>query len=650
MEAITTPPRAAPLRFARNIDPAALGIWALGFGLVVYLGLKGGGYDPLITDQAGIALWWVALAAVLIGALPRRRPGFLALSALLLLIAFVAWTGLSLGWTDSVDRTSADLARLATYLGAFALALFLRDAKSARRLVAAVGAGIAVVSIVALLSRLHPAWFSAVATSRFLPSSRERLSYPLDYWNGLAALIAIGLPLMLWAASCARTTVFRAIAAALLPAMALTVFLTVSRGGIAASALALAVFIAFSPDRLPKLLTMIPAGTGAGILIASAARREALQQGLSTPLAHHQGDQMLAISVVVCVGVGLLVAALTVAETQGLRPRWTYLPRRRFLALAGTGLLALILTAAVLNAPQRISHAWSNFKGAGAGPAAGTARLGSTAGEGRYQFWRAALHEEESKPLTGTGSGTFEFWWDRHGTTASIVRDTHSLYFQTLGELGIVGLAVLGAFLLVVLLGGAIATLRAGPLRRPALAAALAGCAAFCLTAAFDWVWQIPVIAIAVLLLASVPLGYSGAAVGPTMGLPLALRACFCALALAGIVAIAIPLASAGLLRQSQADALASKPSAALGAARSAEDVQPYAAAPRLQEALLLEVEGHLAPAGVAARAAVKRGPADWRNWLVLSRIEAERGLASASLRDYRQAKSLNPRSYLFAR
>ena len=152
--------------FARRgvrLDPLRPGrrspTWLLGFGLVAYLGLKGGGYDPLVHDQVGIAVWWVLLATVAVGALPRRRLGLLAWTALGLLAAFVAWTALSLTWTESVERTWADLARVGGYLGVFALALFVRDSHGARRMVAAVGAGIACVAIVALLSRLHPAWF-----------------------------------------------------------------------------------------------------------------------------------------------------------------------------------------------------------------------------------------------------------------------------------------------------------------------------------------------------------------------------------------------------------------------------------------------------------------------------------------------------------
>ena len=650
MESASTLPRTAPLEYARRIDSSAVATWLLGFGLVVYLGLKGGGYDPLVHDQVGIAVWWIVLATVLVGALPRRRPGPLAWCVLGLLAAFAAWTALSLGWTESVERTSADLARVAGYLGVFALALFARDSRGARRMVAAVGAGIAVVATVALLSRLHPTWFpEAGQTASFLSGSRERLAYPLNYWNALAALIAIGLPLLLQVATCAKTTLARALAAAALPAMALTIFLTLSRGGIAAAILALAVFFALTSDRLPKLLTLLVAGAGGAILIAAATQRDALQHGLLNATAHHQGNQVLAMTLVVCAGVGLIQAGISTAAVHGTRPRWSVVSRRQALAFALASLLVLLVAAAAFDAPGGASHAWSDFKAQG-NPSGGTQRLGSVAGEGRYQLWSSAAHENASKPLTGTGSGTFEYWWDRNGDIRSVVIDTHSLYMQTLGELGIVGLALLAAFLLTILIGGVRATLRAGRRGRPQLAAAVAGCTAFCFTATFDWMWQIPVLPVALLLLASVLVTAGARAERNRAPLPwLPLRAPIALVALAAIAAIAIPLSSTSAVRQSQAEARAGDLTAALTAARTAQNAQPGAATPRLQQALLFEERGDLALAAAAARAATEREPTDWRTWLVLSRIEAERGLAGSALRDYRRARSLNPHSPLFA-
>jgi O-Antigen ligase len=642
--------RAAHLAQARQIGSGAV-TWLLCFGLVVYLGLNGGGYDPLVGDQAGIAVWWVLVVAVAVGALPARPPGALAWAALGLLAAFVVWTALSLSWTESTEKTAADLARVVTYLGVFAAAIFSRGPDSSRRLVGAVAAGIVLVSAVALLSRLHPAWFpEATQTAKLVSGSLERLSYPIDYWNGLGALIAIGIPLVLQVASCARSILIRAAAAAALPALALSIFFTLSRGGIAAAIVALVVYLAFASDRLPKALTALVAGVGGALLIAVASQRDALQHGLLNATARQQGDGLLALVLVVCLAVGLIQAGISYGLLNEKRPSWTFVSRRHSLVAAVAGVLVLLLVAVALDAPGRASSGWDEFR-RGAGPGLGTGRLGSVAGQSRYQLWKAALNENGTRPLTGTGSGTFELWWARHNTTGESVRDTHSLYLQTLGELGIVGLVLLAAFLLAVLVGGGRNVLRASPSGRSSLAAALAGCTAFFLTAAVEWMWQIPVLPVAMLLLASLlvtagmpPAGAGGAP------LKLPLRVAFGLAAIVALAAIAVPFASTDLLRQSEAEVRAGRLPKALGDARTAQNVEPGAAGPRLQQALVLEAEGSPSAALRAVRGAVGREPANWRNWLVLSRIEAERGQAAAAVRAYRRARSLNPRSPLFER
>jgi O-antigen ligase len=652
MEAASMRSREAPLEYVRRLDWGAVWTWLLCFGLVVYLGLEGGGYDALVHDQVGIAVWWVLLAATLVGALPRRRLGRCAWIALGLFAAFVVWTGLSLVWTESIDRTSADLARVAGYLGIFALALFSRGRRESQRVLGAVAAAIVVVSLVGLLSRLHPAWFPDAARTASSLTDSERLSYPLNYWNGLAGLIAIGLPLLLQLATCARSTLVRALSAAALPAMALTIFLTLSRGGIAAAVLAVAIFLALVPDRLAKLPTFLVAGLGSAILVAAATSRDAVQHGALNALAHDQGNELLWISLAVCIVVGLIQAGITSRAVSERRPGWTRISRSDALTATVVAVALLAIAAVALGVPGRISNGWDEFKhGGGAGTGAG--RLGSVAGQSRYQLWSAAVRENSTKPLTGTGSGTFEYWWNRDGDTTETVRDTHSLYLQTLGELGIVGFALIIAFLFTILFGGARRLLAAKPRERPQFAAAIAGFLAFCITAVFDWMWQLPVLAVAMLLLASLlvmPAASAEPDPGRSAAFPVPLRFAAALAAPAAIVAIAIPLASASLIRESESDARGGDLSAALQAARTAQNVQPDAAGPRLQQALVLEAQGNLSAAVAAARAATERESTNWRPWLVLSRIEAERGKAAAAVRSYEEARSLNPRSELFAR
>jgi hypothetical protein len=636
--------------FAGRIEWDGLVTWVLCFGLVAYLGIEGGGYDPLVHDQVGIGVWWVLLIGVLVGALPRVGPSRLAMVALGMLAAFVAWNALSLIWTESGERTAAELARALTYLGVFVLVLGVRAPREPRRLIAAVASAIVLIAILALLSRLHPAWFPASAdqTADFLADSRERLSYPLNYWNALGALIAIGLPLVLHLATGAKTVIVRALSAAAIPALLLAIFFTLSRASIAAAAIAIAVYVAVADDRVPKLLTLLVTGLAGGVLIAIGAGHEALRHGLTDSTAHSQGDELLLIAIVVCAAVALVQVGISKLLLGEGRPRWTVPSRKQSLAVLGALAVVLAIAAAAADAPGRASNAVDEFKGGG-NAGTGTSRLNSFAGESRYALWRSAIDESRTAPLIGTGAGTFEYWWDRDAAGTEAVHDAHSLYLQTLGELGIVGLLLLGGFVLVVLGGGTLAAFRAGP-ERSLLAAALAGCVAFFVAAAVDWNWQMPALPVAALLLAS------ALVMAPRSGLDLAalrrvpLRIVFALVALVAIVAIAIPLASTSLIASSESEVRSGDLEAALADARSAENVEPGAATPRLQQALVLELQGSLPAAAEAARAATERESTNWRTWLVLSRVEAERGHVDAAVAAYREAKSLNPLSPLFDR
>lgn len=628
-------------------DWAAAGSWALCFGLVLFLGLEGGGYDPLVHDQVGIAAWWALLATVAVGLLPRRRLGPAALGALGLLTAFALWVGLSLVWTESVEKTFTDFARALSYVAIFALVLVSRDGRETQRLIGAVAAAIVVVATVALLSRLHPDWFpTAQQTGRIL-ESEDRLSFPLNYWNALAALTAIGVPLLLQLASGARWIVTRAAAAAALPAMMLVLYLTLSRGGIGATAIAVLVFLVVAADRLPKLIPLAIAAAAGALLIALAHDREALHEGLANAAAREQGDELMPIVILVCLGVGLLQAGVSALGRRWRRPSWSRPSKEGAWAGVAIGAVVLLVAALAVGAPGRVSDAWAEFK-EGGGPGEGSERLSSAAGESRYQFWQSTLDENATAPLIGTGSGTFQFWWPREGDAAETVRDAHSLYMQTLGELGIVGIALLLAFLALVFVAGLRAALLSDAEERSRLAAALAGFTVFLLTAAVDWMWQVPAVPVAALLLACGLLVAGGGGVKPR--LPVPWRVGVAVASLAAIVAIAIPLASLSLTRQSQASVRGGDYEAALEDARSAQNVEPAAATPRLQQALVLELMGDLPAAEAAARAAVDRESTNWRLWLVLSRIAAENGRADAAVAAYKEARDLNPRGEIFER
>ena len=623
----------------------------LPFVLVLYLALKGGGYDEVVYGEVGIATWWLVLLGSLIGVLPVSRIDRRGWVALALLAGFAAWTAIGIGWSDSAERSVAEAGRLATFLGVFALALLVQGQDSLRRTVNAIAAAISVIAILAVLSRLHPSWFPTNQTASFLPETRARLTYPLNYWNGLAALLATGLPLVVFTAVRARTLVAQAMAAAATPVIALGVFFTLSRGGAVEIAVGMLFLIALYPRRLELLPTLVIAGLGSALLIVGANQRDALNNGFSTGAGAHQGNEMLAMVLVVCAGVALLQVAIGLGSRYQIGPRPSVAPRtaRATLAILAVG---AIVVAVAAGASGELSDRWQEFKNPLGHPHAhtGAGRFASSSGSGRYQYWQSALNANASDRLKGIGPGTYEFWWAKDGTIPGFVRDAHSLYLETLAELGIVGFALVIGLMLAVLAAGVGGALRAGPEAGAQLAAASASCVAFVVAAGIDWVWEIAVIPITFFLLAAAILGHRSQALPPQPWLRSnGVRLVWIAVAAAALIAILIPLAKTVSLRESEAQARASSLDSALRDARSAASIEPYAAGPRLQEALILELRGDLGPAATAARSATKAEPNNWRNWIVLSRIEAQRAQALQAVAAYRRARALNPRSTLFA-
>jgi Flp pilus assembly protein TadD len=112
--------------------------------------------------------------------------------------------------------------------------------------------------------------------------------------------------------------------------------------------------------------------------------------------------------------------------------------------------------------------------------------------------------------------------------------------------------------------------------------------------------------------------------------------------------AIIVPLSSTIAVRSSQSAAAAGRFSAALSDAATAQRLEPGAASPRLQRALVLEQIGDIPGASEAIAEAAAREPTNWQIWMVASRIATEAGNAKLALAYYNRARSLNPTSPIF--
>lgn len=657
MESVATPTVVFRSRALPRIDARALGIWALVGGLVLYLAFDGGGYSIVVHSQVSILVWWAVLAGAAWGVLPSGVLSRGALAALAVFAAFVGWTAIASRWSLSSERSLADVSLVAGYLGVLVLGVMVhRDRRAAlRHTVAALATAIWIVAALALASRLHPGLFpAATQTGTFLAGTAKRLAWPLNYWNALAALLAFGLPLLLALASSARTLVAQAAAAAGMPVVVLCGYLTFSRGGAATAAIAVVVFLLFAPERLPKLATALIAAAGSAALIAGAASRAALERGLVDAAARHQGSTLVVPILLVCAGVALAQVGIGLAARHGTTPRLLAVSPRRARVLLATAVAAAIVVAIAAGAPSKVSHLWHDFKQTQAPGLneASLSRFGTVSSNGRYQLWKVAVDATQGHVLKGSGPGTYQLLWlPRANPHVSYVQNAHSLYFETLAELGVVGLVLLVGFFLVVLGAAVTAVARLRYERRTLAAGAVSALIAFMVAAAYDWVWQVSVLPVSFLLLAAAVLAPSAARRRRQQwryARP-ALRGSIVVAGLACLAAIAVPLATATGVQRSQTAAASGNTAQALRDAETAARVEPGAASPQIQLALVEELQGNLRQGLVAAQRAVHDEPANWTAWLIMSRLEAENGKVAASVAAFRQARSLNPTSPLFA-
>jgi len=245
-------------------------------------------------------------------------------------------------------------------------------------------------------------------------------------------------------------------------------------------------------------------------------------------------------------------------------------------------------------------------------------------------------------PLGGQGAGTFEPWWTQRGGAVAIVGNPHSLYFQTLGELGLAGVTLIGALVIGGIGVGALRAPRASGAERTTAAAALAGFLAFAASLALDWMWE---------LTAASVVGFAllGLVAASSNGVRFAAPRWSRAVAVVAAVAVAATqadlLLSAHALNSSEAAAAAGNVDGARSAAKRARTLEPWASAPYLQLALLAEQQGRLRDALDRIHDALVRDRRDWRLWLVAARLERAAGHSDAARRARARTSSLAPHS-----
>ena len=599
----------------------------LAFGSVGLLAAFDGGYFPTAWGWATLALAWSTAVGLVLRAKIRVTVIELVFPALLLVL--LAWVVASLLWTSSTTKTVLEVERLLIYVSAALAGIFLVRSRSYAALLAGVWGGVSLICSYALLTRLFPSRFGVFDTL-----ADNRLSEPLGYWNALGVLAALGTVLALGLAARGRTALLRALAAGSTAVLALALYFTFSRGAWIALAAGLVAAFVLDRRRLHLLCVLAVLAPSAAAAVWVASHAEGMTRvSPSLSLAARDGRRLAWIVAALAVASALAVVVLAAAE------RRIRVSRRAQLAF---GAVLLAVVAATLigvfarygSPPSLASRAYD----AVAAPPPRlegdlNRRLFNLSSNARVFSWRVAWRDYEDHPTFGSGAGTYEQYWLLHRPVPGKVIDAHSLYLETLAELGPMGLALLAAALGLPLVGAVKAR------RHPMVSAACGAYVAYLAHAAVDWDWEMPAVTVSALF-CGVALLIAGRRDGRANVASRRVRAAVfivaCSLSTFGFVALVGHSALA-----EAAGAVGHDMPKAEAEARKATRWAPWSAEPWrvLAEAQL--AAGNAAGARRSLRKAIEKEPRDWTLWYALALASEERPAIREALD---QAAMLNPR------
>jgi O-Antigen ligase len=530
-------------------------------------------------------LLYAVLAALLLGVIALTgsvlRPLPAAVAGLALLLAYSGWQAVTIAWSalPALARDDALLTLFYAVVTAIGL-LSVRSRLDRAIVVAAVAAGSGALALaMGVVLR-----FGGRPEDYF---GDQRLTYPVSYTNGAAAMFLIGFwPALVVAARRSLPLVVRGVALGAAAATMSGWLLTQSKGAGIALAISTLAMLVVARDRLrlvlPELIVAAIVGLQFDPLTAPFSADGLL--GLRAA-ARHAGGVLLWTSAVAAV-IGFVYAL--VDRRFELPPRASSLVRRLALALVVVAAIAIPVSffASVDHPSRYAADKWSAFKHNPSHETA-TTHFGSL-GSNRYDFWRVGLHEFAHHPIGGIGGRGYgpAYLVARHsGETPA---RAHSFELDALSELGIVGF--------VLLLGGLVpffVLVALGAWRGDLASTAAFGTAAyFVVHGSADWLWTIPAVGLPFFLL----LGTACASPrGPRLG-TVAVAGVATASFLVAFLAFAPPWLSARLT--SHALETSSSPAGDLRWARRLDplSVEPYlveasvattpaAALPRLQRA-----------------------------------------------------------------
>ena len=608
--------------------------------ITLYLSFNAGGFFVVPPAVVGIVLLLCLLLQLTLATRPLQGAGPLATTAIAGMALYSVWTLASSAWSHSPSRALIEFDSAMVYTLALTLtAMWPARRERLRALLGGLTFAIVVIAIIAIITRLEPrVWPLAPDVSE------DRLSYPLTYWNTLGLLVAIGIIGALQFACSARERLWvRVLATAALPLLVTTLYFTLSRGAIGVLIIGALLFVAFARAR-GTLPTLVAAGPPSAVVVLVGYHAAALTgEHPTSALAVHQGHHVTIALVAAIVVAALLRLALAPVEGRLRAPRWP-LPVAPWVVFAAA-VAAVVAALFIAGVAQHEIHEFGQTN-AIANLQNQRTRLTSASNNGRFDIWRVAVHGFDRHPVIGSGAGTFQNVWNQHRNSGMTIVNAHSLYLQTMAELGIVGLVLLLIPLGAVLVG-LVRAVRAAPAAGRAVpVAVLAASVMLVVHAGVDWDWEMP--AVVVWFFA---LGGASLAVAPRAERGPAWRHASPLRLLLGIGCLVLAITPA-LLALSQvhldraADALADNDCGrTISEGLSSISVLNVRPEPYMLIGLCDARLGDDALAIRMERSAVDRDPQDWEFHYALAIVQAASGFDPRAAA--RRAHQLNPREPL---
>jgi O-Antigen ligase len=549
---------------------------------------------------------------------------------------FAAWTLVSSVWSDTPGRAMIEFDRALLYWLVFLLCgSLVTDHRRLAWALRGVALALLVVATGALASRLLP---NLVEVDPALAA--ERLNWPLTYWNTLGLLTALGLTFFVHLTCSEREPApLRVIGAAALPILATTLYLTFSRGSILVAAFAVVAYLVLARPRalLPGLIAVGPA---AAVAVIAATRADLLGGAEPTTAAAAAQGEDLALVVGLCVlGAGLVRTLLLPADRRLTALVISRRVRRSAWAAAAALLASAALVAVVaFDAGDRVTEGVERFSSDGNPRGEFRDRLLDPTNNGRLEQWEIALRAFRDEPVIGLGAGKFgQHWLEKRDSTLK-VEDAHSLYIETLAELGLVGL-----LLLLVAVGGILVGIgcrlrgESGHLNAALLAAGLA----WAVHAGIDWDWEMPATTVWLFGLGALALSRRRSAKATVLSPGRPTRVAIGVACLALLVPAALMVQSQRKLNESVTALKRNDCSAAVDAALTSS--RAMSVRPEPFEVLgYCDVRlGHARLGVQMLEAAVRRDPDSWERHYGLALVRAAAGLDPRA--EARRALELNP-------